>query len=75
MKSHVPPGPTRWWRREERKKTETMYKKADSGEIRNHFYTIQVVGPWNELPEEVKMAGSVNAFKLAYEKWTKENQT
>ena len=59
----------------ERKKTKTMYKKAASGEIRNNFYTIQVVRPWNELPEEVKTAGSVNAFKSAYDKWTKENQT
>ena len=39
------------------------------------MYTIQVVRPWNELPEEVKVAKSVNAFKTSYDKWTKEKQS
>ena len=57
----------------EMKKVETLYKKPARSEIRNNFYTVRVTRLWNELPEEVKNAQSVNAFKTAYDTWkTKE---
>ena len=57
----------------ETKKTETLYKKPANGEIRNNFYTVRVARTWNSLPEEVKSAKSVNAFKTAYDSWKRKN--
>ena len=53
----------------ETKKTEILYKKPATNEIRNNFYTIRVTRSWNELPEEVKNAKTVNSFKTAYDSW------
>ena len=53
----------------ETKRIETLYKKAANTEIRNNFFTVRVARSWNELPEEVKSAKSVNAFKTAYDNW------
>ena len=57
----------------ETKKTETLYKKPANGEIRNNFYTVRVARTWNSLPEEVKSAKSVNAFKTAYDSRKRNN--
>ena len=56
----------------EMKKIETLYKKPANNEIRNNFYTVRVTRSWNGLPEEVKSAKSVNAFKTAFDSWKKK---
>ena len=38
-------------------------------DIRRHFFTNRVVNPWNALPYAVKMCDSLDAFKLAYDKY------
>ena len=32
-------------------------------ELRRQFFTNRVVGPWNSLPQEIKMAPSLGTFK------------
>ena len=38
-------------------------------ESRKHFFTVRVIGKWNEIPEKVKRQKSVNAFKNSYDEW------
>ena len=57
----------------ERMKIETLYKAPAAGEIRNNFFTMRVVRFWNELPENVKGAKTVNGFKSAYDSWKRSN--
>ena len=41
-------------------------------QIRTNFFAVRVVNTWNELPEEVVNAPSVNAFKSRLDKlWEK----
>ena len=42
-------------------------------ETRANFFTIRVVEKWNELPEEVKAANTVNSFKNKYDQWKRNN--
>ena len=58
----------------ETKKTETLYKKPATGEVRNNFFTVRVAREWNELPEKVKEVTSVNSFKTAYDTWKERNR-
>ena len=32
-------------------------------DLRRHFFTNRVVGPWNSLPQEIQMAPSLGTFK------------
>ena len=38
-------------------------------ETRRNFYSIRAAKSWNELPEAVKNATSINGFKNVYDKW------
>ena len=38
-------------------------------EIRKNFFSCRVPKLWNELPENIKVATSVETFKLRYDKW------
>ena len=51
----------------ERKKL-TLEASVSHTEVRRNFFSNRVVGPWNELPEQVRCMGSVNSFKNAYDK-------
>ena len=41
-------------------------------EIRKNLFAIRAGKDWNKLPEEVKNQTSINAFKNAYDRWTKK---
>ena len=41
--------------------------KNSNTDIRRKFWSQRVIRPWNELPREVKHAGSINAFKQLYD--------
>ena len=56
----------------ERRKPDVLYKPKAQKETRANFYTVRVVQWWNELPEEVKAAPTVNSFKNRYDKWSQE---
>ena len=58
---------------EERRKRDVLYEERAQKEIRKNFFTIRVVQAWNELPENVKEAESINSFKNRYDRW-KEKQ-
>ena len=51
---------------EEVRKPDVIYKPKANKEIREKFYTVRVANEWNEIPEEIKAASSVNAFKNMY---------
>ena len=53
---------------EEVKRTDILYKPKAKHEIRNNFFTVRIVRIWNELPDEIKEAKSVNAFKNLYDR-------
>ena len=53
----------------ERRKSDVLYKPKANKETRANFYTVRVVNGWNELPEKIKSAPSVNSFKNLYDKW------
>ena len=48
-----------------------IYKPPARCEIRNNFFTVRVVRPWNDLPETLKSQKTINGFKTAYDKWAK----
>ena len=41
-----------------------------SGDLRRNFFSIRVVKPWNNLPDQVKQAETVNTFKNRLDKIT-----
>ena len=56
------------------RKREVLVGQRANLEIRKNFYNVRVVDSWNRLPEEVKSAPSVNAFKNAYDGWWKKQK-
>ena len=56
-----------------RTNVDVLYKAPAKHEIRDNFFTVRVVRAWNDLPEKVKEAKSVNAFKTALDNWIKNN--
>ena len=61
---------------EERRRTDVLYEPRAQKNLRKNFFTVRVVQTWNALPEVVKTAESVNAFKNQYDRWieTKMNE-
>ena len=57
--------PNKMWSRGYSKKLKKMYTRTD---VRHYFFTQRVIDWWNDLPEEVVQAGSVNAFKNRIDK-------
>ena len=58
--------------------TRTATNKCLVGEkcrldIRKHFFPNRVVNPWNNLPLDVREAGSVIDFKIMYDDWIQLN--
>ena len=51
------------------RKREVLVGQRANLEVRKNFFNVRVVNGWNRLPEEVKSAPSVNAFKNAYDGW------
>ena len=49
--------------------TDILYKPPALHDIRNNFFTVRVVRPWNELPESVRNQKTVNSFKTALDGW------
>ena len=43
--------------------TYKLYKTRWESALRGHFFTNRIINLWNELPEAVTSAESVNAFK------------
>ena len=44
-------------------------------EVRRNFFSVRAVKEWNGLPAAIKESKSVNAFKNAYDKWKRTNNT
>ena len=44
-------------------------KVGHGGEIRKNFFSYRVVENWNDLPEYIKCAASVDHFKNLYDEW------
>ena len=59
----------------EEMKTDIIYKEKARQEIRRNFFTLRVAREWNQLPEEVKLAKSVNSFKKKFDEWKKSETT
>ena len=59
---------------QERRRTDVLYEPRSQRETRKNFFTVRVVKMWNELPDKIKEAKSVNAFKNMYDKW-KQNES
>ena len=56
------------------RKADVLYMPKPRKETRANFFTVRVVEKWNELPEEVKGAESVNSFKNRYDKWREQKR-
>ena len=46
-----------------------MFRENVNLEIRKNFFNVRIVKEWNMIPDKVKDARPVNAFKNAYDKW------
>ena len=58
----------------ERRRPDVLFKTRANKEIRRNFFTIRVVQPWNDIPDEIKNQKSINAFKNSYDRWKKEQR-
>ena len=58
----------------ETRRSNILYEPRAKKEMRKNFFTIRVVQKWNELPESVRTAESVNAFKNRYDEWKRKQQ-
>ena len=58
----------------ERRRPDVLFQTRAKKEIRKNFFTMRVVQPWNEIPDEIKNQKSVNAFKNSYDRWKKEQR-
>ena len=43
-------------------------------EIRKNVFTLRAERIWREMPEWVKQAESINAFKNAYDRWMEKGE-
>ena len=58
----------------EERKPDSLYKPSFNLEVRKNFFTVRAVDRWNELPESVKRAQSINGFKDGYDRWKRETE-
>jgi ribonuclease P/MRP protein subunit RPP40 len=58
----------------EERRTDIIYKEKAKQETRKNFFTLRVARKWNQLPEEVKQAKTVNEFKNKYDEWAEEKR-
>ena len=47
--------------------TQNLLKPKSKLDLRKNFFTCRVVNNWNNLPADVKEAGSVDDFKIQYD--------
>jgi len=52
-----------------RENNRRIYKVRSRGEIRRNFFSQRVVDHWNNLPQEIIAADSVNIFKSRLDKF------
>ena len=43
-------------------------------EIRKNFWAVRVADKWNQLPDQVKSANTVNSFKNGLDNWTEKEK-
>ena len=56
------------------RRPDVLFKARAKKGIRKNWFTLRVVRPWNDIPDEVKNQKSVNAFKNAYDRWKEEER-
>ena len=54
---------------EERRKENVLEVERTKLEIRKNFFVVRAAKTWNEIPDTVKAARTVNGFKNAYDAW------
>ena len=58
----------------EQKRPCVLMRERARTEMRNNCFRFRVQRSWNDLPDNVRQAKSTNAFKNAYDAWTKNNE-
>lgn len=53
---------------------ESIYKQHANLELRKNFFTLRVTDEWNRLPDAIRNAKSVNAFKNSLDRWHKAEE-
>ena len=43
-------------------------------EVRRNFFTVRVCDPWNNIPLDIRLSPTLNAFKNSYDEWSKACQ-
>ena len=46
-----------------------QYRKINTLDIRQNFFTERVIKPWNNLPQEIVSSPNIKMFKKSYDKW------
>ena len=47
----------------------TIKENWANTDIRRNFFSLRVIKPWNDLPDQVKSVSTVDSFKNAYDDW------
>ena len=55
----------------ERRRVNVLKEEAARLEVRRNFYTVRAAKTWNKIPEKVREQKSTNAFKNAFDNWTR----
>ena len=50
-------------------RADVLFMETVRLDSRKNFFTVRTISKWNEIPDKVKGARSVNAFKNGYDEW------
>ena len=51
-----------------------LTKRSSRTQLRQNFFSNRVVNMWNDLPQEVVMASTVNCFKGRFDRYSADNR-
>ena len=59
---------------QQQQRADVLFMESVRLDSRKNFFTVRTVNKWNELPDEIKCARSVNSFKNGYDDWKKKQR-
>ena len=60
---------------QQNRKQDVILRERARTETRNQCFRLRTARAWDEIPDSVKEAKSVNAFKNSYDAWMRKKQT
>ena len=59
---------------DQKRKHDVILRERARTESRNNCFRFRIARAWNDLPDSVKVAKTVNGFKNSYDTWMKKQK-